>query len=877
MAKQWVYAFGEHEFDKDLLGGKGANLGEMTKIGLPVPPGFTITTEACRHCIKEGKPPADLDSQVMQKLAEVEKKTNKKFGDAANPLLFSVRSGAKFSMPGMMDTVLNIGLNDATAAGLAKKSGNERFAFDSYRRLVQMFGDVVLGVEHKKFEAVLDSYKKGRKDTDLTVNELKQIVREYKELVKKETKKPFPDEPAEQLKLAINAVFESWNTPRANVYRKLNNIPDDLGTAVNVQAMVFGNRGANSGTGVAFTRNPATGAKEHYGEYLVDAQGEDVVAGIRTPKPVDEMKKDLPAAYAELLEVYDKLEKHYKEMQDFEFTIEGGKLYMLQTRTGKRTAQAAVKIAVDMVKEALIDKETAVMRVEPNSINQLLHEQLDPTAELKVIAKGLAASPGAAVGRIVFNAEDAQEWAAKGEKVILARNETSPEDIAGMAVAKGILTARGGMTSHAAVVARGMGKCCVAGCNAVRVDEKTKKMFVGDREFEEGAWISLDGDTGRVIQGQVKTVPPALSGDFGVFMQWADSFRRLRVRANADTPVDAKRARDFGAEGIGLCRTEHMFFGEDRLPWMQKMILAKDAEGRREALGHLLEMQREDFKGLFKAMDGLPVTIRLLDPPLHEFLPSHEELLVEITKLKATKGSAALLREKEVLLKRVEELKEINPMLGNRGCRLGITLPDVTRMQVRAIIEAAIECEANGVKVKPEIEVPLVSHVNELKFVKQIIDETAECVFKERGKRSAYKVGTMIELPRATLTADEIAEYAEFMSFGTNDLTQTTFGFSRDDAEGKFLHEYVEAKILDGDPFAVIDRGGVGKLIKMTVELGRKTKPKLEIGICGEQGGEPNSVEFCHIVGLDYVSCSPFRVPIARLAAAQAGIRHKKQ
>ncbi|PJD01091.1 pyruvate, phosphate dikinase [Candidatus Micrarchaeota archaeon CG10_big_fil_rev_8_21_14_0_10_54_18] len=874
MANQWVYLFGEHEFDKELLGGKGANLGEMTRVGFPVPEGFTITTEACRYYINEGSEPGDLDAQVKEKLVEVERKTGKKFGDSANPLLLSVRSGAKISMPGMMDTVLNLGLNDETIRGLIKKSGNERFAFDSYRRLIQMFGDVVLGVEHAKFEEILESHKDGRKDTELSVEELKQIVKDYKELVEEETGKPFPNFPMEQLSLAVRAVFNSWDTERAKVYRKLHGIPDDLGTAVNVQAMVFGNMGEKSGTGVAFTRNPATGAKEHYGEYLLNAQGEDVVAGIRTPHPVDDLKKDLPGPYAELIKVYDALEKHYKDVQDFEFTIEEGKFYLLQTRTGKRTAQAAVKIAVDMADEGLIDKETAVMRVDPNSINQLLHEQLDPSAELNVIAQGLAASPGAAVGKIAFTAEDAQAMAEKGEPVVLVRNETSPEDISGMAVAKGILTARGGMTSHAAVVARGMGKCCISGCSDIKVNEKARKMTVGDEEFGAESWISLDGGTGRVIKGQVKTVPPSFSSDFVKLMKWADSFRKMGVRTNADTPKDAKRARDFGAEGIGLTRTEHMFFGEDRLPWMQKMILAKNAEGRKEALSHLLEMQREDFKGIFKAMDGLPVTIRLLDPPLHEFLPNHEELLVEITALKIKGDNSALLKEKEGLMKRVAELKESNPMLGHRGCRLSITMPDVARMQVRAILEAAIECAAKGIDVKPEIEVPLVGHANELKLVKGFIDETAKKVFAEKGETISYKVGTMIELPRACLTANEIAEYAEFMSFGTNDLTQTTFGFSRDDA-GKFITEYRDKKILDGDPFAVIDRNGVGQLMELTVKRGRATKPGLEVGICGEQGGEPDSVEFCYLIGLSYVSCSPFRVPIARLAAAQSSIKHK--
>jgi len=873
--ENWAYLFGEHEFDKDLLGGKGANLGEMKRVGLPVPSGFTITTAACRTYLANGqKDPEGLMEQVKAKLTEVEKEAGKKLGDLDNPLLVSVRSGAALSMPGMMDTVLNLGLNDETVKGLTAKSGNERFAFDSYRRLVQMFGDVVLGVEHSTFEKILESHKQGRNDTDLSAEELKQIVKEYKEAIK-EAGKEFPESPVEQLSLAIHAVFDSWNTKRAKVYRKLHKIPDDIGTAVNIQTMVFGNMGDESGTGVSFTRNPATGEKEHYGEYLINAQGEDVVAGIRTPHPIDDLKNQLPAPYEELIKVYDTLEKHYKDVQDFEFTIENQTLYLLQTRTGKRTAQAAVKIAVDMANEGLIDKETAVLRVDPNSLDQLLHEQFDPSAELKVIAKGLAASPGAAVGKIAFTAEAAQEMAEKGEKVILVRNETSPEDIAGMAVAKGILTARGGMTSHAAVVARGMGKCCVSGCSEIKVNEKEKRLVINEHELTEGSTLSLNGSTGEVILGSVETVPPSMSGDFTTLMEWADSFRSMGVRTNADTPEDAKRARDFGAEGIGLCRTEHMFFGEDRLPWVQKMILAKNEEGRKEPLSHLLKMQRDDFKGIFKAMADLPVTVRLLDPPLHEFLPNHEDLLVEITTLKLKGGSEELLKEKEAIMQRVEELKEVNPMLGHRGCRLSITMPDVARMQVRAILEAAIECQDAGISVKPEIEVPLVGHANELKMVKGFIDETAAKVFEEKGKKVTYRVGTMIELPRACLTADEIAEYAEFMSFGTNDLTQTTFGYSRDDA-GKFITEYNDKKILDCDPFAVIDRNGVGKLMELTVKNSRATKPDMEVGICGEQGGEPDSVEFCYQIGLSYVSCSPFRIPIARLAASQASIKHKK-
>ncbi|RKY83322.1 pyruvate, phosphate dikinase, partial [candidate division KSB1 bacterium] len=851
----------------------------MTRAGAPVPPGFTITTEVCNLFYKLGKKvPAGLDKEMDEYLKRLEKVTGKRFGDPENPLLVSVRSGAKISMPGMMDTILNLGLNDETVKGLAKNTNNERFAYDSYRRFIMMFSDVAMGIEKKKFEELLEEKKreKGVKnDTDLDADDLKKLVEEYKELFKKEKGFDFPQAPMEQLKIARDAVFNSWMNPRAITYRKLNEIPDDLGTAVNVQTMVFGNMGFDSGTGVGFTRNPSTGEKEFYGEYLTNAQGEDVVAGIRTPKPISALKSEMPEVYEQLKKITSKLEKHYRDVQDFEFTIEKGKLYMLQTRVGKRTAKAAVKIAVDMVKEKLITKEEAIMRVAPQSLDQLLHPVFDPNAEQQIIAKGLPASPGAASGKVVFTADDAVAWAERKEDVILARTETNPDDIHGMNAAKGILTARGGMTSHAAVVARGMGKCCVAGCEEIKVDEVNKKIVVRDGELEikEGEWLSLDGSTGRVIKGKVPTIEPKLTGEFGEFMKWADSIRKLGVRTNADIPKDARVARDFGAEGIGLCRTEHMFFEEERLPIMQEMILADNEEDRKKALNKLLPMQREDFKGLFEVMEGYAVTIRLLDPPLHEFLPKREELLVEIARMEA-KGETEGLEDKKKLLARVEELHEFNPMLGHRGCRLGITYPEITEMQTRAIIEAAIELKKEGKEVIPEIMVPLVGNVKELENQKKIIDETAKKVMDETGEKIDYKVGTMIEIPRAALTADEIGKVAEFFSFGTNDLTQTGLGFSRDDA-GKFIKVYIEKGIFEKDPFQTLDQTGVGKLVKMGVDLGRSVNPKLKIGICGEHGGDPSSIEFCHRAGLNYVSCSPFRVPIARLAAAQAAVINK--
>jgi pyruvate,orthophosphate dikinase len=871
MADKMIYLFGEGDTkNKNLLGNKGACLGEMGRIGLPVPPGFTIVTPICIEVNKSGRLTDDLLKEIEKAISSIEQKTGKKFGDGTNPLLLSVRSGSAASMPGMMDTILNLGLNENTTAGLAKKTGDERFALDCYRRFIQMFSNVVLGAEHEKFEKILEKYKKGKQDTDLTPADLRMIIKDYKSLVEKETGKPFADEPKKQLIMSILAVFNSWNNKRAKTYRKINRIPENMGTAVNIQTMVFGNMGWDSGTGVGFTRNPSTGKKEKYGEFLFNAQGEDVVAGIRTPQPVEEMKKKMPGVYSQLSEIYEKLEKHFRDMQDFEFTIEKGKLYILQTRNGKRTAQAAVKIAVDMVNEGLITKEEALLRVDPNSINQLLHERLDPNAKYEVIAKGLAASPGAGTGKVVFTADDAVKMKEEGDDVILVRNETSPEDIHGMHASKGILTARGGMTSHAAVVARGMGKPCVSGCESISVDLKNKSFSAGGRKITEGEYITIDGGMGHVILGKISTVEPSISGEFREFMEWADKAKVLGVRTNAETPKDAQTARDFGAEGIGLCRTEHMFFAEDRLPWMRRMIMAKNREERKESLDRMMAMQKEDFASLFRIMSGLPITIRLLDPPLHEFLPSHEELLVEITKMKERKQNS---EENEKMLKIVENLREVNPMLGNRGCRLGITMPEIYEMQVRAIIEAACDIRKKGITVAPEIMIPLVSHVNELKMMREMTIRVASDVIKKYGIDIKYKVGTMIELPRACVTADEIASEADFFSFGTNDLTQTAFGFSRDDAEGKFLNKYKEIGIFEEDPFEVLDRAGVGNLVKTAVHLGRSKRKDLKVGICGEHGGEPKSVEFCHSIGLDYVSCSPFRVPIARLAAAQAAIR----
>jgi len=877
---KYVYLFSEGRADmKDLLGGKGANLAEMTNIGLPVPQGMTVTTQACiQYYAQNKKYPEGLEEEVNTKMKELEKITGKGFGDPNNPLLLSIRSGAVVSMPGMMDTVLNLGLNDRTCAGLAKVGGDERFALDCYRRFLTMFGDVVLEIEREKFDKVLEAKKesKGYKyDNQLTVDELKEMVGTYKALIEKETGKPFTQDPYEQLKMAIQAVFNSWNTDRAIVYRKLNKIPDDLGTAVNVQTMVFGNLGNDCGTGVAFTRNPSTGENVLYGEYLINAQGEDVVAGIRTPGQIAELERDMPDAYKQFADICKLLEKHYRNMQDVEFTVEKNKLYMLQTRNGKRTAQAAIKIAVDMVKEGLISKEEAIMRVEPAHLDNLLHRRIDPSAKLNIVAKGLPASPGAASGKVVFSADEAEVAAKEGQKVVLISTETTPDDIHGIVAAQGVLTSRGGMTSHAAVVARGMGKTAVCGCESMRIDFGAQKFSIKDTDIvvKKGDIVSIDGSTGNVILGAVPMIDPEITGEFQEIMEWADKIRTLGVWANADNPTDATRARGFGAQGIGLCRTEHMFMKPDRIPIVQEMIMADTLEQRKVALDKLLPVQQGDFYEILKIMQGLPVTIRLLDPPLHEFLPSGEELSVELTRLGLTNGDPKVIAEKEAILKKVNTLHEFNPMLGHRGCRLGITFPEIYEMQARAIFQATAQLTKEGYDVRPEVEIPLVGEVNELKTTRASVDEIAAEVKKETGVDFKYKVGTMIEVPRAALTAEEIAVEAEFFSFGTNDLTQMTFGYSRDDAEGKFLHDYVEKKILPEDPFVVVDRKGVGKLMKMCVEDGRRARPDLVVGICGEQGGEPNSVEFCHQIGLNMVSCSPFRVPIARLAGAQAKIK----
>src|SRR4030042_1578219 len=873
--RKYVYFFGGGKADgrgnmKDLLGGKGAGLAEMTHLRIPVPAGFTITTEACNEYFKAGKKyPTGLWEQVLNNLKKVEKVMGMKFGDSFNPLLISVRSGAKFSMPGMMDTVLNLGLNETTMNALIKKTGNERFVYDAYRRLITMFGNIVMGVDRQKFERTLEDMKerKGvRLDTDLTADDLKNLIDEFKIIYKKGTGEDFPNDPYEQLKKAVNAVFGSWFGDRAVKYRKLNDIPDNLGTACNVQSMVFGNLGENSGTGVGFTRDPSTGRNRFFAECLINAQGEDVVAGIRTPLHIEELKKRLPKAYKELDTIYKKLEKHYKDMLDIEFTVQEGKLYMLQTRVGKRTAASALKIAIDMVKERLIDKKTAILRIDPQQLDQLLHPMIDPKAQVKVIAKGLPASPGSAVGTVVFTAEDAERAAEKGKKVILVRTETSPEDIGGMDAARGILTARGGMTSHAAVVARGMGKCCVAGCGAININEIQRYFTVNDLVVKEGEYITLNGTTGEVMLGEAPLVTAALTSDFGTFMKWVDEFKKIGVRTNADSPHDSEVARNFGAEGIGLCRTEHMFFAPERISAVREMILADDVDGREKALAKLLPMQKSDFIGIFKAMKGLPVTIRLLDPPLHEFLPHTDE------ELKALAVTMEVPFEKLKARNRV--LHEFNPMLGHRGCRLGITYPEIYEMQVQAIMEAACELSKQKIKVIPEIMIPLVGHVNELKLMRELTVKTAEEVQKNYKTKVNYTVGTMIELPRAAITADEIATQADFYSFGTNDLTQTNFGLSRDDA-GRFLPYYVEKGILDDDPFITLDQSGTGLLMKIGIEKGRRVKKNLKMGVCGEPGGAPKSIEFCHKIGLNYVSCSPYRVPIDRLAAAQAALKEK--
>jgi pyruvate, orthophosphate dikinase len=880
MFKKYVYLFEEGKADmKSLLGGKGANLAEMTNIGLPVPPGLTITTEACNEYYDNGKQlPSALLEQVVQALRTVEEKTDKKFGDPKNPLLVSVRSGAKFSMPGMMDTILNLGLNDETVQGLAEATQNERFALDCYRRFIQMFSDVVLEVEHHKFDAILERTKEKQGihfDHELTPESLKLIVEEYKKTVEYATGKPFPQQPLAQLEAAIEAVFRSWNNDRAILYRKLNNIPDDIGTAVNVQSMVFGNMGTDCGTGVAFTRNPSNGDKALYGEYLMNAQGEDVVAGIRTPLPIASLAKENPAIYEQFVQIANLLENHYRDMQDIEFTIERNKLYMLQTRNGKRTVAAAIKVAVDLCKEGLISKEEAIVRIEPGQLDQLLHRRMDPTAELKVIAKGLPASPGAAFGRVVFDADLAEKLGQDGERVLLVRTETTPDDIHGIHAAQGILTSRGGMTSHAAVVARHMGKPCVCGCEAIKIDYINKQVIVDGMVVKEGDVLSIDGSTGRVILGEVPMIDPDLSDAFQELLVWADEIRRLRVMANADNPPDAQKARDFGAQGIGLCRTEHMFMDPQRIPIVQEMILSETLAERETALAKLLPMQQEDFYGILKVMAGLPVIIRLLDPPLHEFLPNAEELVVEITTMKLTGGDKVEIAAKEALLRKVRGLSELNPMLGHRGCRLAVTYPEIYEMQAKAIFQASAQLVKEGFEIHPEVMIPLIIDVKELELLRKLTEASAEAVMKEQGVNFSYKVGTMIETPRAALTADEIGARADFFSFGTNDLTQTALGFSRDDAEGKFLPAYIEQGLLPNNPFAVLDRNGVGKLVATGVKLGRTANPSLEIGICGEHGGEPSSIEFCHLVDLDYVSCSPFRVPIARLAAAQATINNK--
>ena len=875
MAK-WVYLFREGNADmRNLLGGKGANLAEMTNLGLPIPPGFTVTTEACTDYYNHGRSISEeIQTQIFDALALLEERLGKKFGDTENPLLVSVRSGARASMPGMMDTILNLGLTDISVEGFAKRTGNPRFAYDSYRRFIQMFSDVVMEVPKSLFERVIDEIKEDRKvhfDTELTAEDLKEVIRRFKEIYKEKMGEEFPQEPRVQLMEAVKAVFRSWDNERAIVYRRMNDIPGDWGTAVNVQSMVFGNMGNTSGTGVAFTRNPSTGAKGIYGEYLINAQGEDVVAGIRTPQPITRLEEDLPECYEEFLKIANRLEEHYRDMQDMEFTIEDGKLYFLQTRNGKRTAQAALQIACDLVDEGMITPQEAVSRIEAKSLDQLLHPAFDPDALKKgtVMGQALPASPGAAAGKIYFTAEEAKEAHEAGERVILVRLETSPEDIEGMHAAEGILTVRGGMTSHAAVVARGMGTACISGCGDIVIDEKKKQFTLGGKTYFEGDYISLDGSTGKIYDGDIQTQEASISGNFGRIMSWADSFRKLKVRTNADTPADAANAVRLGAEGIGLCRTEHMFFEPERIPKIRKMILSKTVEEREKALEELIPFQKGDFKALYEVMEGKPVTIRFLDPPLHEFVPTDE------------KDIEALAKDMNLSVEEVKstcsELHEFNPMMGHRGCRLSVTYPEIARMQTRAVIEAAIEVsKEKGFEIVPEIMVPLVGDKKELKFVKDVIVETAEKVKAEKNSNLVYHIGTMIEIPRAALLANEIAEEAEFFSFGTNDLTQMTFGFSRDDA-GKFLVDYYKSKIYESDPFAKLDQNGVGQLIEMAVTKGRSQRPNLKIGICGEHGGDPSSVAFCHKVGMDYVSCSPFRVPIARLAAAQAAIAESRQ
>ena len=875
MSNKYVYLFNEGNANmRNLLGGKGANLAEMTNLGLPVPQGFTVTTEACTRYYDDGKKIAsDIETEISEGLAKLEAKSGKKFGDAENPLLVSVRSGARASMPGMMDTILNLGLNDVVVEGLAKLTNNPRFAYDSYRRFIQMFSDVVMGLEKSRFERIIDDMKEARNikmDTEFNVDDLKEMVVKFKDFYKSELKTDFPQEPKVQLMEAVKAVFRSWDNPRAQVYRRMNDIPYSWGTAVNVQSMVFGNMGETSGTGVAFTRNPSTGEKKLYGEYLMNAQGEDVVAGIRTPMPISELENQNPELYKQFVNIATTLENHYNDMQDMEFTIENGKLYMLQTRNGKRTAKAALKIAVDLVNEGKISEKEALMKIEPKQLDSLLHPGFEAAAlkKAEVIGKGLPASPGAACGKVVFTAERASELASEGNKVVLVRLETSPEDIEGMAASEGILTARGGMTSHAAVVARGMGTCCVAGCSDLKVNEEEKYFILGGKKYSEGDYISLDGSTGNIYGEQVKTVPASLSGDFGTIMEWADKYRALQVRTNADTPNDARNAYNFGAQGIGLCRTEHMFFDADRIPAVREMIVSTTVEDRKKALAKLLPMQRKDFIGLYKEMKGNPVTIRFLDPPLHEFLPHTDE------EIKALADDMGLTFES--LKATVDGLHEFNPMMGHRGLRLAVTYPEIAEMQTQAVIEAAIAVKKDcGYDIHPEIMIPLSCDAKEFNYVRDIVKNKADEIIAKEGVQLTYKIGTMIEIPRAALTADEIAKTAEFFSFGTNDLTQMTYGFSRDDA-GKFLDVYYEKKIFESDPFARLDQVGVGKLVKMAADLGKSVRPDIKLGICGEHGGDPSSIEFCHNAGLTYVSCSPFRVPIARLAAAQANIKNPR-
>ena len=876
---KYVYAFKEGNASmRNLLGGKGANLAEMTNLGLPIPQGFTVTTEACTEYYNCGKKISkEIEEEIFKAIGELEKIQGKKFGDNEDPLLVSVRSGARASMPGMMDTILNLGLNDEAVEGFAKKTNNPRFAYDSYRRFIQMYSDVVMEVNKSFFEKIIDELKEElgvHYDTELNVDDLKELVKRFKKVYSEHMNgEEFPQDAREQLMGAVKAVFRSWDNPRAIVYRRMNDIPGDWGTAVNVQAMVFGNMGDTAGTGVAFTRNPSTGEKGIYGEYLINAQGEDVVAGVRTPQPITKLAEDLPECYEEFIKIATKLENHYKDMQDMEFTIQEGKLYFLQTRNGKRTAQAAINIACDLVDEGMITPEEAILRIDAKSLDQLLHPMFDKDelAKGEVIGSALPASPGAAAGKIYFNAEDAKNAGkgGRGERVILVRLETTPEDIEGMVASQGVLTVRGGMTSHAAVVARGMGTCCVSGCGEIKINEEKKEFTLGNYTFHEGDYISLDGSTGKIYKGDIKTVPASVTGNFGRIMAWADENRRLKVRTNADNPRDTKKAVELGAEGIGLCRTEHMFFEEDRIPKIRKMILSETVEDREEALNELIPFQKGDFKAMYKVLNGLPMTVRYLDPPLHEFLPTEEEDIIALAK--DMNVSVEKLKEK------ISDLHEFNPMMGHRGCRLAVTYPEIAKMQTRALMEAAIEVsEEEGIEIVPEIMIPLVGEEKELKFVKDIVVETAELVKKEKNSDMQYHIGTMIEIPRAALTADAIAKEAEFFSFGTNDLTQMTFGFSRDDA-GKFLDSYYQNKIYESDPFAKLDQTGVGQLVEMAVEKGRKTRPNIKLGICGEHGGEPSSIEFCNRIGLDYVSCSPFRVPIARLAAAQAAIKsHQK-